>query len=181
MENGTSLMSTRSLLLLFVLSQILNVHELPLAIPCISACLNIIITGGLRGAWWKGHNQWTRKGDYIKKGEWVLDVELVKKNKSNKHARLVSIALTSSWGLCTWAVGWENSKSRNRLMKDNQLRIVETSISYPVPHYFFCRHVSVLRGGPTSELCLIGKRLTQIKALLLCRDPKFSLWRLGRK
>lgn len=51
MENGTGLMSTRSLLLLFVLSQILNVHELPLAIPCISACLNIIITGGLRGAW----------------------------------------------------------------------------------------------------------------------------------
>lgn len=31
-------------------------------------------------------------------------------------------------------------------MKDNQLYIVETSISHMVPHYFLCRRVNLLHG-----------------------------------
>lgn len=50
-------------------------------------------------------------------------------------------------------------------MKDNQLCIVETSISYPVPHYFLCRHVNGSRGKAISEWHLTGEHLGQIKAL----------------
>lgn len=68
LHGGRSLLSTGLLSpLLFVLHQILNVHMPPLAILCMSACLNIIISGRLGSIWWKVDNQRTREGDYIKK------------------------------------------------------------------------------------------------------------------
>lgn len=172
-KKGTSLPSSRSLSpLLFVLSQILNVPVPPLAVPCISACLNIIISGEPGGIWWKGHNQRTIKMDYIKMEEWVWDREQVKKinqKKKKARARLVSIALTTCWGFCTWVVRRESWKSRNRLIKDNQPCIVETSISHSVPHYFLCRHVNVLHGKAMSEKCYGG--FSSVKS---SRSPSFE-------
>lgn len=151
-EKGTSLPSTRSLSpSLFVLSQILNVPGPPLAILCISACLNIIISEEPWGFWWKGHNQSTRKRDYIKKGGVSLRQGAGEENKEQEKARLVSIAPASSWGLHTWVVWRERQKSRNRLIKDNQPCIVETFISDSVPYYFLCGRVNVLHGKAMSE------------------------------
>lgn len=76
MEEGVSCQLGFLSPLLFVLWQILNVCGSPLAILCMSACLNIIISAG------KGSFSWERfiireqeGGDYIKNEECVLSRE----------------------------------------------------------------------------------------------------------